>query len=296
MVSGRVLRILSDRFIVDLGENTATVKARKKIKRESAPLAGDVVTLEETGGEWVLCGIEPRRNRIVRPPIANLDRIVITVAPVPQTDFLTVDKMILNAHAAGIRTVLCVNKTDLMPHGFLQDVTAQYGGVCDEVISVCAGRGEVRALRDLLSGGFSCLAGQSAVGKTSLVNAICGVRREVGDLSEKTQRGKNTTVDVELIKIAPDTFVADTPGFGALALTDVPYDQIQLYYDEYVRLSGGCKYHMCTHTFEPDCAVKRAVEEGTLPQARYERYCRLFEEGKAIRSHRKSWRNANDFK
>lgn len=294
-MKGRVIKVLSDRFLVDRGETSVFVKSRKKIKRESQPLPGDIVNLDCADNEFVLSGIETRKSSMIRPPIANPDQIIITLAPLPEADLLTVDKMIINARIAGIDAVLCVNKTDIMPDGFFEDIAEQYDPVADNVIAVCAAKGETETLKRLLKGKFSCFAGQSAVGKTSLVNEICGLSRQVGKLSERTNRGKNTTTGVELIKTDEDTYVADTPGFGALDIAGVEPEHLSLYYDEYVKLSAGCKYHMCTHTNEPNCAVRDAVGSG-LNEKRYERYLEIFNELKNKKSHRKSWRNTYESK
>lgn len=293
---GRVMRVLSDRFSVRTDTETVFVKSRKKLKSGVRPLPGDFVVLEKAEHEYVLCGIEPRKNESIRPPIANVEQIVITIAPVPVAELSTVDKMLINAHRAGIRTVVCVNKSDLTPHSFFAEIEAQYAGVADSVIGTCAAHGEVDALRAAVNGRFSCLAGQSAVGKTSLINAICGTRRQVGDLSEKILRGKNTTTDVELIDLGNGTFVADTPGFAVLDLRDMEAADLPLYYEEYVRLSGECKYHMCTHTNEPECAVRAAVAEGALNGHRYERYCKLFDELKQQNKYKKARRYAYENK
>lgn len=294
MLKGRVVKVLSDRFMVDVGNESVQVKSRKKLKREILPLPGDFVLLEQAGGEYVLYKIEERKNRLIRPAVSNADKVIITVAPLPETDFLTVDKLIIGAHKAGVSTVICVNKTDITPQGFTESVEAQYAGVADAIVAVCAERKKTAALEKLLTGGFSCFAGQSAVGKTSLINAVCGLDREVGDLSEKTLKGKNTTTSAELIKISDGTYIADTPGFAALDLFDIKPEELSLYYDEYVALSSGCKYHMCTHVSEPNCAVRAAVESGRLNGLRYERYLMLCEELKKCNLHRKSWRKAYD--
>lgn len=296
MQSGRVIKILSDRFVVEAADTVIFVKARKKLKRELSPLCGDIVYLEQVNGEYVLSGIEPRRNCMIRPPIANVDQIIVTIATLPHADFLTVDKMFINAHRIGLRTVLCVNKTDIASQYFISDVYAQYSGVVDEIVTVSAATGEVTGLNNALAQRFSCFAGQSAVGKTSLVNAVCGTCRQVGGVSEKTQRGKNTTTEVELLRIGEDTFIADTPGFGALDLADIEWADLPLYYEEFVRLSHACRYHMCSHSNEPECAVKTAVESGSLNKKRYERYLMLLSELKQKKLRRKSWRNAYEGK
>lgn len=296
MINGRILQVASDRFWVDTEEGVLSVKSRKKLKRETSLLPGDIAMLNRVDGELVLSGIRPRINSLIRPPIANIDRIIVTVAPVPQVDFITVDKMLIQAHKAGISTVVCVNKTDMPSDDLVRAVQMQYDGVADEVITASAADNRISALEQMLRGKFTCFAGQSAVGKTSLINAVCGLSRQVGGLSEKTLRGKNTTTGVELIKIGEDSYVADTPGFGALDLMDIQPEELMLYYDEYVALAGKCRYHMCTHVNEPACAVREAVESGLLNEERYKRYLAIYEELKIKKSHRKSWRNANEYK
>ena len=284
-----MLKILSDRFVVDVGSESVFSKARKKLK-ECNLLAGDIVELTDAGGEYVLESIQPRTNRLIRPAIANPDKIVITVAEVPEVEFYTLDKMIINAHKVGVRTVICINKTDIASSPFLENIKVQYAGVVDRIIEVSAINSDISPLTTELNGKFSLFAGQSAVGKTSLINAVCGLSRQVGNLSEKTMRGKNTTTGVELIKIDPQTYVADTPGFATLDLDEIESEELALYYDEYVRLAGDCKYRMCTHTIEPGCAVRSAAEDGLLSRERYERYKNMLEELKINKLRRKSWR------
>ncbi|MDE7395491.1 MAG: ribosome small subunit-dependent GTPase A [Clostridiales bacterium] len=294
--TGRVIRVLSDRFVVAtaLGEEI-TVKARKRHKKDGL-LAGDSVKLDFLGGEYVLSEVLPRKNALIRPPVANLDCLIITLAPLPLPDFLTIDKMLINAHRIGLETVLCINKSDIAPQGFAEEIMRQYANVADEIVSVCAANGDTDALKPLLRGKFSCLAGQSAVGKTSLINEICGKNRQVGDLSEKSGRGKNTTTGVELIPLGENGFLADSPGFGALDLFEITYSELMLYYDEYVRFAHGCRFSTCTHTEEPNCEVRSAVERGELNAERYERYKLLYTELKTKSQNRKSWRYANEYK
>lgn len=296
MQKGRVIKVLSDRFAVDSGETVVFVKSRKKLKRETLPLPGDEVLLDSCGDEYILSKIESRRNRLIRPAIANVDQIIITLAPIPEVEFFTVDKMIVNAHKYGINTVICINKTDITTNGFADDVISQYNGVVDKIVSVCAAEGQTDSLYSVLYGKFSCFAGQSAVGKTSIINRLCGLNRQVGELSEKTMRGKNTTTGAELIKLGSETFVADTPGFAVVELDGIIPEELHLYYDEYLEYASCCKYHMCTHINEPDCAVRKAVVLGRLNKQRYERYCELTKELKKANTRRKSWRNAYENK
>ena len=294
--TGRVIRVLSDRFVVatETGEEI-TVKARKKHKKDGL-LAGDLVVLEASTDEYVLSEVLPRKNALIRPPIANLDCLIVTLAPLPPPDFLTLDKMLINAHRIGLGTVLCVNKSDAFPQGFMEEIVRQYTNVADQIVSVSAHCSEVDALKPVLKGKFCCLAGQSAVGKTSLVNALCGKNRQVGSLSEKSGRGKNTTTSVELIPTGENGFLADSPGFGALDLFEISHSELMLYYDEYIPFAHGCRFATCTHVEEPDCEVRRAVERGELNPERYERYKQLYAELKTKSQNRRSWRYANEYK
>lgn len=291
---GRVLCVCADRFSVDTPSGTVTVKSRKKNKR-ALPLSGDFAELERSGDEYVLEGLCPRANFFVRPPVANVDTLVVTVAPLPEADLLTVDKMLIVAHKAGVRTVLCVNKTDVAQEDFFCALREQYEGVASAVVQTCAVRGDAEALRPYLHG-LVCLSGQSAVGKTSLINALCGTDRPVGELSEKTLRGKNTTVGVHLLPVGDGAYIADTPGFGSLDVEGIAAADLPLYYDEYVRIADGCRYRMCSHTIEPDCAVRAAVEKGELSRARYARYGMLLEQIKQQNAHRRSWRTTYEDK
>ena len=145
------------------------------------------------------------------------------------------------------------------------------------VVGISAKSGKTDDLLPLLKGKITCFAGQSAVGKSSLCNALTGSKFfEVGELSEKIMRGKNTTTAASLVRLSDNTFIVDTPGFNMLDVFDISAEDLDLYYDEYVELSGKCKYHRCTHIAEPGCEVKRKVASGELSSARYERYKTLF--------------------
>ena len=178
-----------------------------------------------------------------------------------------------------IGCIICINKTDL-DDSFVQKVTGQYGADV-KIISVCAKTGDIGQLIDVLKGKFSCFAGQSAVGKSSMINALHGEKiAKSGELSGNN-RGKNTTTRATLYALDDNTFIADTPGFGLLDVFDVEYDELDLYYNEYVELSQCCKYHRCKHINEPGCEVKKRVAEGSLNKDRYERYIQTYNELKS---------------
>ncbi len=272
----RVIKVETDRYTVDTGSQTVTCYARKKVKRSSDIVVGDFVELENADGVLSVKRVLERKNSLIRPSIANIDNIIMTIAPIPEPDFYLVDKMLINCARKNIGFIICVNKTDL-DDNFLQKVTEQYGADV-KIITTCAKNNEISQLVNALKGKFSCLAGQSAVGKSSIVNALHGEKiAKSGELSA-INRGRNTTTRATLYKLDEGTFVADTPGFGLLDVFDVEYDELDLYYNEYVDLSLNCKYHRCKHINEPGCEVKRRVEEGLLSKDRYLRYIETYNE------------------
>lgn len=272
----RVIKVETDRYTIDTGNQTVVCFARKKVKRNSDIVVGDFVELENSEGELCVKRVLPRKNSLIRPSIANIDNIIMTIAPLPEPDFYLVDKMLINCARRNIGFIICVNKTDL-DDGFLQKVISQYGADV-KVISVCAKDNEISQLIDVLKGKFSCFAGQSAVGKSSMINALHGEKiAKSGELSA-INRGRNTTTRATLYKLGESTFVADTPGFALLDLFDVDYDELDLYYSQYVDLSMKCKYHRCKHINEPDCEVKKRVQDGLLNKDRYLRYIETYNE------------------
>lgn len=271
----RVIRSGNFRFEVDTPDGIIVCHSRKKVKRSSDVLVGDLVYLEQAEDDIAIKAVEKRKNSLIRPAIANVDQIVMLISPQPEPDYFLIDKLILNCHAKKIDCILCVNKTDIVD--LTEEIKMQYSRAVKSIVGISAKSGKIDRLLPLLEGKITCFAGQSAVGKSSLCNALTGNDCfEVGDLSEKIMRGKNTTTAASLVRLSDNTFIVDTPGFSMLDIFDISAEELDLYYDEYVELSGKCKYHRCTHIAEPDCEVKRKVASGDLSNERYERYKTLF--------------------
>jgi len=261
-----------------------TLRAQGKLRRErSKPKVGDRVEMLPGEGEahgWI-CRIMPRRNELVRPPVANIDLIVIVVAAAtPDPDLMMADRLMLNARRAGIAVQLVINKSDLNP-ARADEIARQYRGAQVDPLQVCAATGEgLDALRSRLRGRVHALAGQSGAGKSTMINALYGLRLETGGLSRKIDRGKNTTRSCQLIPVEGGGMVLDTPGFSLLE-SEV-FDPVELKdsWPEFAPCEGLCYFQPCYHATEPRCAVLEAVAAGEIDGQRHGRYVALLDEMK----------------
>jgi len=282
-MEGSILRGIGSFYTVLCDEDGReyTLRAQKKLRHQRlTPMVGDRVRFTPGQGEedgW-LEEILPRRSMLVRPSVANVDMLMLVVASVPAPDLLLCDKLILRATQGHMTPALCVNKIDLGGE-LAGQIEREYAGTRLRVFTVSARTGEgVDALREAMRGKVTCLAGQSAVGKSSLLNALFGLSLETGGLSRKTERGRHTTRRAEMMAVS-GMFVLDTPGFSLLEIEDgmEPEAFAQLY-PEYNALAGGCRFQPCLHDREPGCAVHAAVERGELSAARWARYRELLSE------------------
>lgn len=271
---GGVFEVLTD-------EGKMICYPRKKLRHEEQDiLVGDEVTAQKISrGKGSIEEVLPRKNRMKRPVVANIDQVFIVTAPMPPADFSLVDKILLNCKTQNISAVIVINKCEAASQHFFDRVLHNYDGLSDGIVTVSAHKLiGIDKLKELLKGKITCFAGQSGVGKTSLLNVILPeYKGEIGAISAKIQRGKNTTRHTQLFGFE-DGFIVDTPGFSLLEIEDIKSDKLASYYDDFSEFSADCKYKNCTHISEPNCAVKKAVEKGEICGERYERYLDIFKE------------------
>lgn len=292
-MQGIILRGIGGFYYAMDDEGTVhTLRAQGKIRRERMkPKVGDRVEITPGEGEdhgWIH-HILPRANDLVRPPVANIDLIVIVVAAAsPDPDLMMADRLMMNARRAGIDVRLVINKCDLAPE-MAAEIARQYRGAEVEPIMISAQTGEgIDALRECLKGRIHALAGQSGAGKSTTINALYGLNQETGDLSRKIERGKNTTRHCELIPVSDGGMVLDTPGFSLLETELFEPIEVKDSYPEFRLYEGQCFFQPCYHSTEPRCAVRDAVAEGDIDQKRHERYSALLDEQK------QKWRERYD--
>ena len=277
-----------------------TLRCRKKFRREGiSPLTGDEIRFSPGEGEshgWIE-EIFPRRSETLRPPCANLTLLVFVAAPVPETDWLLADRLIARAFGQGLKALIVVNKSDISASALLADrVRAQYAPAGIPVLSVSAATGAgLSPLREALKGETACFAGQSGVGKTSLLNALLGTMSETGEISQRISRGKNTTRSAELY-LRNGLRIVDSAGFNLLeAEKGLAPDLLKDRYPEFRPFEGRCRFRGCLHDREPGCAVRAAAESSQPPapppvspvsRERWERYRLLLEELRLQWDHR----------
>jgi len=265
-----------------VGRETLGCRLRGRLRLEQGGiLTGDRVELELTGpGEGVITAVLPRRTELRRPPIANVDlTIVVFTLRSPPLNLQLVDRLLALARHEGLEVVLCLNKMDLYSGSDVSHVREYYAGSGFELVVTSAKlRENLEELVKRIGGRVAVLAGQSGVGKSTLLNAVVpGAELAVGELSPKVQRGRHITRSVRLMPVG-DGLVADSPGFVNLDLPAVEPRELAGLYPEMAPFAAGCRFADCLHDPEPGCAVKAAVAQGLVNEGRYQGYLDLLHE------------------
>lgn len=253
-------------------------------KEKITPMVGDRVLLDESLGSVV--EILPRSCEFVRPPVANITQMIVVFSTVsPKVDLRLVDTMLLYIEEKGIKGAVCINKSDLDDAENIESIRKIYESAGYRAIVTSAEKGEGgEALSSLLKDNISAFAGNSGVGKSSLLNLIDGsFSLETGNVSEKIQRGKHTTRHVELLPLSFGGYVLDTPGFGRIDLPMIESKYLENYFREFHTYRGQCKFTGCSHMREKGCAVREALHNNEINLSRYESYIEFYEKLKAIK-------------
>ena len=285
--TGRIIRSLSGFYEVQTQSGTVTCRGRGSLRRgNESPLTGDMVEISVEKGKGMVERILPRKNRFIRPAVANIDALVIFAANTnPVTEPFLIDRVAAIAGDREVSVILCVNKCDLDP---AVDLIRIYKNAGFQVIRASAETGEgVEELRQLIKGKLVAFTGNSGVGKSSMLNRLCPeLALATGEVSEKLGRGRHTTRHVELYDLGDDTFVADTPGFSSFDTDQMEVllkENLQYAFPDFEAYLGSCQFHDCTHRKEPGCAVRQAMEEGKIEKTRYDSYLRLYEKASQIK-------------
>lgn len=257
------------------------------------PLVGDNAELEILDSdkmEGSLTRILDRQNVLIRPAVANVDQALVVFAvrePALNTNLL--DRFLIYMEMQHIPVVLFLNKSDLNRDGLMEKYRSIYEQAgCRVICGTTESEADVAAIRHELKGRTTVLAGPSGVGKSSLTNKLNdGECMEVGELSAKIKRGKQTTRHTELFTIDQESYVLDTPGFTSLYVNGIESSALDAYFEEFAPYIGECRFTGCSHIYEAEelCAVRRAVSSGGISAERYEDYCQIYEELKSNERH-----------
>ena len=291
MHDGLIVKALSGYYYVLPDQDDGTVlrlRARGVFKKHGVtPLVGDRVRFERTAGheDGRIVEVLDRTNELVRPPIANVDQaIVVFSLREPELHLTLLDRFLVQCESNDVDSIICLSKADLCTDEECQQICEETvklytaAGYPVVIASVKDGRG-LNELRQYLEGKISVFAGQSGVGKSSLLNALIpGVELATGDVSRKLGRGRHTTRHVELLRAGERGFVADTPGFSQLDFFGMEAEDLSHCFREFREPATRCKFRGCLHREEPGCAIVEAVEQNLISELRYRNYLQFLTE------------------
>jgi ribosome biogenesis GTPase len=285
MPEGKIIKALSGFYYVFSEDHIFQCRGRGIFRKNKiTPLVGDEVVFQaENDIEGYIMEVKERKNELVRPPIANVDQAILVFSAV-EPDFSTslLDRFLVLIEYNRIRPLICITKMDLTDDDEKKEIehyAKEYRTAGYNVLLTSSATEEgIKELLPFIKGGISVFAGQSGVGKSSLLNVLRpDLSIKTNGISTHLGRGKHTTRHVELIPVE-NGLVADTPGFSSLEFTDIEPEELTFCFPEIQKLSEECKFRGCYHVSEPKCEVKKSKESGELPAYRYEHYLEFLQE------------------
>ena len=297
---GKIIRGVGGFYYVVTRDATIYECRAKGIFRKDdvKPLVGDDVMIGILDEENRLGNVDeilPRKNALIRPPVANVDQAMVVVsAKSPGLNRGLLDRFLISMEYNSVETVICFSKSDLVDDEYCEELKNIYKNCSKDILVISNNdKSGISSVREVLKGKTTVLAGPSGVGKSSLVGHIVpDFKPEVGEVSQKTKRGKHTTRHTELFFVEKDTYILDTPGFSSVELPGMLPEELRHYIPEFEPYEGKCRFLGCTHIHEPDCEVRKTLDtdEPVIADSRYRSYIQMFEEAnnRAVRSGRSS--------
>ena len=280
---GIIIKCLGGLYTVETPDGLYECRARGVFRSKGiSPCTGDRVQLKD----GVIYDVFPRRNYIIRPPLANLDLLIFVVSTVsPSPNFLLIDKFMAIAEYKGITPAIVITKTDL---GESVNIREIYSGIGIDVIEVdYKDENTINAVRNLIKGKISAFTGNSGAGKSTLLNAVdSSLNIPTGEISRKLGRGRHTTRHAELYKLAEGGYIADTPGFSTFETNRydiIRKEELAGCFREFSRAEGECRFRDCAHICEKGCVILDAVEKGEISNSRHASYCAMYDEAKQLK-------------
>lgn len=286
-LDGIILKGIGGFYYVEAAGAVYECKARGAFRKSGIkPLAGDRVEISiNDKAENTIDVIKERTSLMLRPPVANIDRLfIVASAKEPNPVMLIIDRLTAIAVSRGIEPIIVFTKSDLAPVDEYVDIYRN-AGIRTIAVSSVNGDG-VEAVKAELKNHISAFCGNSGVGKSTLLNAIDpSLALKTAEISDKLGRGRHTTRQSELFKVEGG-YVADTPGFSSLELEETEVilkDDLPYAFPEFEQYIGQCKFTTCLHVKDKGCRILEAVENGDIPKSRHESYCVMMEQAKEIK-------------
>lgn len=285
-MTGKIIKGIAGFYYVDTAESGIYECKAKGIfrKDQQKPLVGDlaeITVLDEKEKEGNIVRILPRENELIRPAVANVDQaLVIFALNNPEPNRVLLDRFLIMMEQNRIPCGICLNKKDLVSEAQAEGLADVYRKIGYQVFVTSFEQEDgTEAVKSFLQGKTTVMAGPSGVGKSSLTNLFSDeIRMETGDISRKLKRGKHTTRHSQLVRLAKDTYLCDTPGFTSLYLIGIEKEELRMHFPELAEREGRCRFLGCVHDHEPECSVKEALSQGLIDQERYDNYIMFLHE------------------
>ena len=281
-LKGTIIKNESNIYTVITEKGKYNAIPRGKFKNQDIiPVVGDKVKILIENNIATIEEIMPRKVYIKRPKLANITQIVfVQSSKNPKPDLLLLDKQLAFAEYLKVKSLIILNKIDLDKNKEFKKIKEIYEEIGYKVIETQANENiGIDKLKNELKGNISAFAGNSGVGKSTLINRLFNNNITLeGEISQKNKKGKNTTTTIQIYEIEKNAYIADTPGFSTLDISEIQSKDLDKYFIEFKKYIKNCEFIGCTHIKEENCGVKQAVENEKISKDRYNRFCKIYEE------------------
>lgn len=285
-MTGTIVKAISSFYYVEAENKIYETKVRGNLRYNNIELVTgdrvDIEVLDEENRKGVIFKSHKRNNLMKRPPVANITQAILVFSvKSPDPNLSLIDRFLITAMKEHVEIIICFNKIDLDDEKLIESLKANYSAAGYPIVPVSAETGyNVETLRAYLRDNTTIVAGPSGAGKSTLINQLVkDAKLKTGEVSEKIGRGRHTTRYTELIKLDENSFIADSPGFSSIDISDIEERDLKEYFPEFYEYDEQCRFgSKCIHEKEPDCRVKEAVEQGLIAERRYESYLQLLNE------------------
>ena len=278
-MTGKIVKAISGFYYIEFEDKIYECRAKGILKKNNiSPMVGDNAEFEEIGENvGNLIRVVDRKNALIRPPIANIDKVIIVAAVKnPEPSLLFIDKQLVFLEKMKIPATICLNKVDIGEAEKIKEIYEKIG--YDVILTSVKEKKGIEELRENINGKAVAFVGNSGVGKSSLTNQLMNeVIMQEGNLS-KIERGKQTTRHSELLKVDDNTYIIDTPGFSSFELDEIEASEVAPLFIEFNKYFPKCRYRDCRHVLEDECGVRIAVESGEISRERFEDFKIIYDE------------------